>query len=211
MDETPSPENTYSRNGTTPINSPFRKRIQSRNNVAEDDGGVDPIECTGKSCKSCTGGLIADCVAVSCLALVLFLNILAFTFLKIPYLMGRKWLSKGRMKIKSKEKKKWELIKEKTSKRGVAALEGRNGNSRRVSVENEEVGLENEAMELGNEEVKNHFSAQEEEMFWLELYRIGHLGFGRVSFSSCGSSQRKTTITKIISQNLYIQHLQYNL
>ncbi|KAG9140713.1 hypothetical protein Leryth_006905 [Lithospermum erythrorhizon] len=176
MDETPSPSST-SRNGSTTRNG---RKIQQRH-AAEEEDGVDPIKCTGKSCKSCTAGVIADCVAVCCCPCAV-VDILAFTFLKIPYLMGRRWLTKGRMKMVKKKNRK-ERPSAEDDERGVVVMGGINGNSRKVR---EEVALENEVMELGNEELKDNFSAEED--VWLELYRIGHLGFGRVSFSTSGFS-----------------------
>ncbi|XP_035841029.1 uncharacterized protein LOC118488058 [Helianthus annuus] len=111
---------------------------------------------------------IAECVSVSCCPCAV-VNIFTLTFLKLPWMMGRKCLGN-----KNKKKK---LIKH----------EDKYGSSRR------EQG-ENGAIELGSCKVPaNHtahpkYSARYEvERVWLELYKVGHLGFGRVSFSGIQS------------------------
>lgn len=68
-----------------------------------DDGDGDPIECTGKSCKSCTAGVVADCVALCCCPCAV-IDILTLAFFRIPWTMGRKYLGKSKKSEKKEEK-----------------------------------------------------------------------------------------------------------
>lgn len=141
-----------------------RRRGRHGQNDEDEDGecgGDGRMKCSGKSCRSCSGGIIADCVAVCCCPCAV-LNLLTLAFVKVPYMMGRKCLGKR------KKKKKKELVEI----------------SRRNNVIEIEKGMEI-GMELENEELEegNYGARYEAEKVWLELYQVGHLGFGRVSFT----------------------------
>ncbi|EYU34718.1 hypothetical protein ABFS82_11G128600 [Erythranthe guttata] len=138
-------------------------RRGGRRHAEEEDAG-DPVACTGKSCQSCTAGVIADCVAVCCCPCAV-VNILALAFVKLPWAVARKFIGRRREERKKKMKKRRDTggISEKTRAEAgtadiVMACRGA------VTVE----------------EVNDHFSAEE---VWFELYEVGHLGFGRVSFT----------------------------
>ncbi|XP_073148450.1 uncharacterized protein [Henckelia pumila] len=142
-----------------------------RRHTVEDDEGDSVAACSGESCQSCTAWVIADCVALCCCPCAV-VNLLTLTFLKLPWAVARRCvrrLKKGRArKLKDKERRRY-----------GAGDGGGGGTSRkeRGSVECtsgivwEEGGMDN----LGAV-----FSAEE---IWLELYEVGHLAFGRVSFS----------------------------
>ncbi|XP_009598404.1 uncharacterized protein [Nicotiana tomentosiformis] len=172
-------ESTPSRNAITTNGKNHRHTV-----VDEDDCG-DPIECSGKSCKACTGGLIADCVAVCCCPCAV-VNILALAFLKIPWMVGKKCLRMAKKK-KLEKKRKDDKSCCYSADRVMYA----------DSVEREEGGGEVGTLgmvnsQFGEEELKDSFSARiDAEEVWLELYRVGHMGFGRVSFTGINSSQGK--------------------
>ncbi|CAK8533641.1 unnamed protein product [Lathyrus sativus] len=135
------------------------------------DGEADLIECSGKYCKSCTSGLVADCVALCCCPCVV-LHCFALAFIKAPWIMGRKCLGLGR-KNKNKKKK----CCHKKCKRGPkdvddVVLEGEKENDLNVGWP---------ASPMDNVHVNVGFEA---EKVWHELYQIGHLDFGRISFSN---------------------------
>lgn len=134
-----------------------------------EDVSGDLIECSGKRCRSCTGGLVADCVALCCCpcAVVSFFTL---AFFKAPWMMGRRCLGLGKKKKEKKRKCEGEI----------------DGNSRngRVEVEISEFGI---GFEDGEEKEGNLSARFEAERVWLELYQLGHLGFGRVSFSGIPS------------------------
>ncbi|KAL8528220.1 hypothetical protein ACS0TY_005871 [Phlomoides rotata] len=149
-DHTPSPSSSSS--------SAVVGRRDRRRCAEEDDG--DPVACTGKSCQSCTAGVIADCVAVCCCPCAV-VNILTLAFVKLPWAVARKFL--GRRKRKRRRR----MLEEKR----------RCGGGDRDGIEMSEIVL-------SCEELNDHFSAEfKGEDVWLELYEVGHLDFGRVSFS----------------------------
>ncbi|GKV07748.1 hypothetical protein SLEP1_g19477 [Rubroshorea leprosula] len=133
-----------------------------------DGGGGDSIECSGKYCRSCSAGLIADCVALCCCPCAL-INLLTLAFVKVPWKMGRRCLGLGKKKRKKLE------TKGKCRKSEEFPMGDRNGNSRRGGVEE---GILEMLSGLDGEE-----EMYKAEKVWLDLYEVGKLGFGRVSSS----------------------------
>jgi hypothetical protein len=131
-----------------------------------DDGETDLIECSGKYCKSCTTGLIADCVALCCCPCVV-LHCFALAFIKAPWIMGRKCLGLGN---KNKNKNKSGCCHKRKCIKGHqdvdVVLEGNKEMDLKITSPMDSVNVGFEA-----------------EKVWHELYQIGHLDFGRVSFS----------------------------
>ncbi|XP_059452814.1 uncharacterized protein LOC132183400 [Corylus avellana] len=139
-----------------------------------DDGG-DQIECSGKHCRACTAGLVADCVALCCCPCAV-VNLLALAFVKVPWMVGRRCLGLG------KEKGRQRLERKRKCRRSeIDCVVERDGNGRKTTAVAEEEGKMAEiASGFGEEEEERMFEA---EKVWLELYQVGHLGFGRVSFT----------------------------
>uniref|UniRef100_A0A6N2MB27 Uncharacterized protein n=1 Tax=Salix viminalis TaxID=40686 RepID=A0A6N2MB27_SALVM len=132
---------------------------------AIDEGG-DLIECSSKHCQSCTAGLIADCVALCCCPCAL-----------VPWMIGKKCLGgvkrkKTKLEIKRKSKKNREG-------EGDIVQRERDCNLRKRMVAEEIASGFGEEGEMPG--VTARFG--EAERLWLELSQIGHLGFGRVSFT----------------------------
>ncbi|MCD7462621.1 hypothetical protein HAX54_048946 [Datura stramonium] len=146
----------------TVVDQRTKKGKKQRHAVMDDED--DPMECSGKSCRGCTGGLIADCVAVCCCPCALVVNILALAFLKIPWMAGRKCLRMVKKKKRKDDKSNYSTVEE-----------GEVGTSGIVTC------TFGELQEL----VKDDTCFRAEQV-WLELYQVGHMGFGRVSFSSQG-------------------------
>ncbi|KAL0331962.1 UNVERIFIED_CONTAM: hypothetical protein Scaly_2097700 [Sesamum calycinum] len=164
------PSSASSSTSSTAVVKPCRRR-----HAVEDDGG-DPVACTGKSCQSCTAGVIADCVAVCCCPCAV-VNILALAFFKLPWAVARKCLG-GR-----KKKSRRGMLE---GKKECSRLEDRGGISEKKRVENgtSENASSSPGGRIGEEEPNDNFSAEfRAEEVWLELYEVGHLGFGRVSFT----------------------------
>ncbi|XP_076944815.1 uncharacterized protein LOC143615603 [Bidens hawaiensis] len=150
-----------------PYSSQPTKGINKRShpNLAKDD----EVKCSGKACQSCTARVIADCVAVCCCPCAV-VNFFTLAFLKVPWMMGRRYLSK-------KKKKKRKLKNE-----------GKDGISRKDQGENEDLGKVTAVEGKDDESGSGKYSARfEAERVWLELYRVDNLGFGRVSFSGIQS------------------------
>ncbi|XP_009768310.1 uncharacterized protein [Nicotiana sylvestris] len=200
MDVYPSPVAARNPKGGAMITA-----VKNRRHVVavdDDDDAGDQIECTGKSCKSCTVGVVADCVALCCCPCAV-ISILGLAFFKIPWIMGKKILVKGKKKSskkleKKKKKKKKEMEKSYSYRDCVTyELDSIDGISRRIKVfeDEEEDEAEKERTKWGivigeEEELKDKFSGRfiDAEEVWFELYEFGHLGFGRVSFTGISPS-----------------------
>lgn len=125
------------------------------------------FECSAKFCRSCSAGVLADCIAICCCPCAV-VNLLALAFVKVPWMVGRRCLRLLKKKGKSlRRRKKIENV-------GISE-----------SVTKEEG--EGENMEFSLEAIegeRQNFSAGfEAERVWMELYQLGNLGFGRVSFT----------------------------
>ncbi|XP_023536558.1 uncharacterized protein LOC111797691 [Cucurbita pepo subsp. pepo] len=137
------------------------------------DDGVDLIDCSGKHCRSCTAGLVADCVAVCCCPCSV-VSFLALALVKLPWMIGRRCLQRARKKRK--------LIRRKRECDGAAAAsETGLGPAREEELPEIMPGSGEEEEE--EEEVGNFSARFEAERIWLQLYQLGQLGFGRVSFT----------------------------
>lgn len=176
-----NPPRVLRRDGTheaTRGGGPTRK---SRYSVDQDSG--DLIECSGKYCKSCTAGLIADCVALCCCPCAV-LNLLALAFVKVPYMMGRRCLGLGKKKgkrLEMKRKCKKSCCSSISSEEGGEFVLERDSSLRKRRVDE---GMFEIEPGFGEDEQMGRFSARfEAEKVWLELYQVGHLGFGRVSYT----------------------------
>ncbi|KAL7100688.1 hypothetical protein ACP275_08G010800 [Erythranthe tilingii] len=167
-DRNPSPASSSS-------SSAALERHRSRNRrraVEEEDGGdLVAAACTGKSCQSCTAEVIADCVAVCCCPCSV-VNFLALALLKLPWAVARKYL--GGLK-----KKRRRMLEERKCCRGG----DRDGNSDKGSVGNgtSEICLPPAGDGIPEAAANGNLGTAEE--VWLELYEVGHLNFGRVSFT----------------------------
>ncbi|CAI9089747.1 OLC1v1024379C1 [Oldenlandia corymbosa var. corymbosa] len=189
----------------------------AKRRTLEDELYGDPVKCTGKSCKSCTAGVIADCVAVCCCCPCSVVNIMVFTFLKVPWMVGRRILRLGR-KRRRKQKCLRAAGEEEDQESGSGAAtaddpeEMSGGISRKgrssftlsfpstLTSSSRSRGLDwtgalPEFQLPGDEyyeELKDRPGDQDgawfeaEQQVWFELHQhhqIGHLGFGRVSFT----------------------------
>ncbi|KAJ4959826.1 hypothetical protein NE237_019736 [Protea cynaroides] len=147
-----------------------------------DDGGGDLIECSGKYCRSCSANLMADCVAICCCPCAV-VSFLVLAFVKVPWTIGKRCL--GLQKKKDHKSKRKERKKRK-DRDGVIE---RNGSLRKeIAVEEGRYQYQIPCGILVDDddetEQKDKFCAGiEAESIWMELYQLGHLGFGRVSFS----------------------------
>ncbi|KAI4320483.1 hypothetical protein MLD38_033960 [Melastoma candidum] len=145
-----------------------------------DEGGAgDQVRCTGRQCRSCTGGVVADCVAICCCPCAV-LNCLALAFVKIPYLIGKRWCVGFRRKRKRKEEEEEEGRKPVSPDvdhgEGDGCPETNRGNA--GCTDNEESWFE-----IRFEEQGGAGRARDAEEVWVELCEFNHLSFGRVSFA----------------------------
>ncbi|KAL3624250.1 hypothetical protein CASFOL_033066 [Castilleja foliolosa] len=140
-----------------------------RRHSVEEDGG-DPVVCAGNTCKSCTAGVIADCVAVCCCPCGV-VNILALAFLKLPWAVARKCIGGGGRR--------------KSGRRGMLEeMRGRDGISEKGRAEDGSSEIVSSSVGAGVGEIGfGNDSFGPADNVWLELSEVRHLGFGRVSFT----------------------------
>ncbi|XP_061363195.1 uncharacterized protein LOC133306830 [Gastrolobium bilobum] len=150
---------------TTKTTCRRRSSSSSNNNrfATADDGGGDQIECSGKYCRSCTAGLIADCVALCCCPCAV-VHCFALAFVKAPWVVVRRCFGLG-----NKNKKKGQDSNKKC-KMGHEDIDD----------DGDDVVVVERNREIDSVTVNAGFEA---EKVWVELYQISHLDFGRVSVS----------------------------
>ncbi|CAM8944490.1 unnamed protein product [Rhodiola kirilowii] len=138
------------------------RNIKKRDRVyRRDQEDVDRIECSGRGCKSCTTGTVADCVAV-CFCPFAVVNFLALALVKMPWSIGKKCFGIG----KKRRQKRVEM------KAKMMAF-----NAENVPVSGELTEMR--AAGAGDQEEEDKSAEMEADLIWMEM---GQLGFGRVSF-----------------------------
>ncbi|KZV32945.1 hypothetical protein F511_01456 [Dorcoceras hygrometricum] len=137
-----------------------------RHGILEEVDRGDSIACTGKSCQSCTAGAIADCVAVCCCPCAV-VNLLALAFVKLPWAVARRCVRRLKMK---------------RNKRRIVEDE-------RKWFQGDMDGILRKTMVPVEEEVRAGLEVEEE--IW---YEVGHLGFGRVSFTGVSNSNDEANL-----------------
>ncbi|KAI6700699.1 hypothetical protein NL676_015023 [Syzygium grande] len=152
-----------------------------RSRFADDGGGGgegsvggDGIECSGERCRSCTAGVVADCAAVCCCCPCAVVNLLALALVRVPYMVWRRCLARRKKSAAAAAAKK----KRKCGRAG-------GGSSERERIVEE--GMRESVYGFGFEEGLGGGVPEEaeERSAWLDLdlYEVGHLSFGRVSFT----------------------------
>ncbi|KAK4282401.1 hypothetical protein QN277_013783 [Acacia crassicarpa] len=126
---------------------------RSKGRFAVDDSG-DLIECSGKYCRSCTAGMIADCVALCCCPCAV-LHCFALAFVKAPWMAGRRCLGLGKKKKKTKRIED-DVVLERNQR---------------------EVNTRSDLVEESMREIVSGEMTFESEKVWKEMYEIGHFGF----------------------------------
>ncbi|CAH8328124.1 unnamed protein product [Eruca vesicaria subsp. sativa] len=200
MEETPHRVSRRTNGGTHCQNDAedVESRRQQRHHFHGDD-----IKCSGKRCRSTwAAAAIADCVALCCCPCAI-INFLTLTFVKVPWMIGRRCLGGGGKNKKKKKKKKRRLNTtrqgmscrelngegdvfetadgdEKCGGIGVGCCGGGGGYDDHRFVVERDGSLTKEEGDDGESRISARVEA---ERVWLELYQIGHLGFGRVSFT----------------------------
>ncbi|XP_022741281.1 uncharacterized protein LOC111292911 [Durio zibethinus] len=116
-------------------------------------------------------------------------SILTLALVKVPWKMGRKCLGLEKKKKRNRVEMKRKCKKSccnccSSSSNEVGDDHDHHDHQFGDGNLGERIGVEEGIWELSTEEEMGNFSARfEAERFWLELYQVGHLGFGRVSFT----------------------------
>ncbi|XP_010251240.1 PREDICTED: uncharacterized protein LOC104593189 [Nelumbo nucifera] len=152
-----------------------KKGLTRRNRfpVPADDVGDLQVKCSGKYCRSCIASFLADCIAVCCCPCAV-VNLLALAFVKVPWMVGKRC-------SRLLKKKRPRLEMEGTKRKETTSVIARNVDLRKERVA-EGTPFESPAG-LEEDKRKDNCERSEAERVWLELYQVGHLDFGRVSFS----------------------------
>ncbi|KAG2279704.1 hypothetical protein Bca52824_050924 [Brassica carinata] len=129
----------------------------------------DQVKCSGRSWAAAA---IADCVALCCCPCAI-INFLTLTFVKVPWIIGRRCLG-GRRKKQNKRRLHKRQRRGKINSEDGFIITITVSLRRPWKMRNAVVGVKS------REQVQE---LNEAERVWLELYQIGHLGFGRVSFT----------------------------
>jgi hypothetical protein len=140
---------------------------------------VECAECSTQTCQSCSAFVMGDCIALCCCPCSV-VHLLAFSLVKAPYLVGRRCY-----KILTKKRR---FLQKRISDVGesdgeiVIGLKYKDFDSK-----SGELGMGVWGMGLGDcKNVSNgRLSAKlDAEKIWMDLYQVGHWGFGRISFST---------------------------
>jgi hypothetical protein len=122
---------------------------------------VEAPTTTGRRCRSCAAVAIADCVALGCCPCAV-VSLLALALVKAPFVVGRRCV--GRLRRRRRLLLHQKRVRDHEEEKGV-------GKATAVVVAATSAG-------------GTGATTTEAELAWLEeMYRVGHWGFGRVSFS----------------------------
>ncbi|KAG8055964.1 hypothetical protein GUJ93_ZPchr0001g33036 [Zizania palustris] len=145
---------------------------------------VDRADCTAQSCRSCVGVTLADCVALSCCPCAV-VSLLGLAFVKVPFAVAcrcarRLRRRQGRLRQKKRVR---DLDSAAAAKRAVSG-----GHVEPLAVadtsKGEDADADADAVAAAAVSPGHDVAASDVEKVWLELYQVGHWGFGRLSVSS---------------------------
>ncbi|VVA96060.1 unnamed protein product [Arabis nemorensis] len=171
------------------------RKDQSGSHVTDDKASPGG-KCAGKRCRSSwAAAAIADCVALCCCPCAV-VNLLTLALVKVPWMIGRKCIGRGgRNKKRRKKINRDDRFHHHHHRRSSETVksggccgggDGEIDDFRFVVERDGSLTKEEEEEETASfkGEDETRISARvEAERVWLELYQIGHLGFGRVSFT----------------------------
>ncbi|KAL1205976.1 hypothetical protein V5N11_018053 [Cardamine amara subsp. amara] len=214
MEENPHRVSRRNHGGTHYQNDTVDEENRRRQRHYNHNTHGDDVKCSGKRCRSWAAAAIADCVALCCCPCAI-INLLTLTFVKVPWMIGRRCLGGG---SRNNKKKKRMLLQRRQCCEKINGEDEfqhhHNNHHRRFDTpeRNEKCGgvvggccgggdyddhrfvverdgsLTKEEGEKTTSFIGDHDESRisarvEAERVWLELYQIGHLGFGRVSFT----------------------------
>ena len=154
---------------------------------------VDQAGCTAQTCRSCVAVTLADAIALGCCPCAV-VSLLGLAFVKAPLAVARRCLRRLRRRHGELRHKKRVRDMDPAAKpkcRAAAAAGGGRGHGHgALEVLDADAaakggrGLDLEADARGEAAARASSSGRlDAEKVWMEMYRVGHWGFGRVSFS----------------------------
>ncbi|KAL6614793.1 hypothetical protein ACP70R_037063 [Stipagrostis hirtigluma subsp. patula] len=146
---------------------------------------VDQAECTARSCRSCVAVTLADVIALGCCPCAV-VSLLGLAFVKAPLAVARRCLRRLRRRRGELRHKKRVRDLDAATARGKCRAGGAGGC--RWEVEAGAAGAWRGQEGLEADEVATRASSSssgrlDAEKVWMEMYRYGHWGFGRLSIS----------------------------
>ncbi|KAL6609399.1 hypothetical protein ACP70R_039368 [Stipagrostis hirtigluma subsp. patula] len=165
--------------------------VPRRGRWFEDEPGTTTAAAAGRArwrCRSCAAAAIADCVALGCCPCA-FVSLLGLALVKAPLVVGRRCV--GRLRRRRRmllHKKRVRDVAASASASAAAAATATAATTAAVGCEKGGGAKALPAVGTPPHVVAGGAGAEAEELAWLEeMYRVGHWGFGRVSFSGAAS------------------------
>ncbi|XP_062185696.1 uncharacterized protein LOC133889219 [Phragmites australis] len=146
---------------------------------------VDQADCTAQSCRSCVAVTLADVIALGCCPCAV-VSLLGLAFVKAPLAVARRCLRRLRRRQGDLRHKKRVRDMDPAAKAKCRA--GGRGHwvpeaDADAALKGEEV-LETDARGAAARRASSSSSGRlDAEKVWMEMYRVGHWGFGRLSIS----------------------------
>ncbi|XP_039851656.1 uncharacterized protein LOC120710074 isoform X2 [Panicum virgatum] len=159
---------------------------------------VDQAGCTAQTCRSCVAVTLADAIALGCCPCAV-VSLLGLAFVKAPLAVARRCLRRLRRRrgeLRHKKRVRDMDTAAKPKCRAAAAAGGGRGRGHGAlevldadAVAKGARGLDDSEADARGEDAaraggSNSSSGRlDAEKVWMEMYRVGHWGFGRLSIS----------------------------
>ncbi|XP_025818903.1 uncharacterized protein LOC112895198 [Panicum hallii] len=152
---------------------------------------VDQADCTAQTCRSCVAVTLADVIALGCCPCAV-VSLLGLAFVKAPLAVARRCLRRLRRRHGELRHKKRVRDMDPAAKakcRAAAAVGHSHGALEVLDADaaaKGALGLEADARGEAATRARASNSSSgrlDAEKVWMEMYRVGHWGFGRLSIS----------------------------
>jgi hypothetical protein len=145
---------------------------------------VDQADCTARSCWSCVAVTLADAIALGCCPCAV-VSLLGLAFVKAPLAVARRCLQ--RLRRRRGEMRHRKRVRDMLDPAASAKDRRRRGVLDDADASKREVGME-AAADGGRGSTERRASSSssgrlDAEKVWMEMYRVGQWGFGRLSVS----------------------------
>ncbi|KAL6845340.1 hypothetical protein ACP4OV_024835 [Aristida adscensionis] len=139
---------------------------------------VDQADCTAQSCRSCVAVTLADVIALGCCPCAV-VSLLGLAFVKAPLAVARRCLRRlRRRRGELRHKKRVRDLDGATAAKSRARGPCRGVSQAAAADASPEAGARGEAAARASSSSSGRLDA---EKVWMEMYRVGNWGFGRLS------------------------------
>ncbi|KAK8453293.1 hypothetical protein SEVIR_5G261801v4 [Setaria viridis] len=152
---------------------------------------VDQADCTAQTCRSCVAVTLADVIALGCCPCAV-VSLLGLAFVKAPLAVARRCLRRLRRRHGELRHKKRVRDMDPAAKAKCRAGAGRGAlealeldafAAAAKGVGGLETDARDEAATRAAQASNSSSGRLDAEKMWMEMYRVGHWGFGRLSIS----------------------------